>query len=129
VALLQASKLIKIDEQRFGGLVSDTLFVALARGNQYIVAYRGFEIGDPAIDKRISAWLDGQINAEEKSSRLFARQLWAKTLLERYRGVPNETQWAKDPIASHLKPAADDSLRDEMFRLTAEALRKRAGSR
>jgi hypothetical protein len=56
-ALKEVSKLIALDEKRFDLLVRNTLLAAENRRNPFAVAYRGFEIGDPAVDKRIVAWV------------------------------------------------------------------------
>jgi hypothetical protein len=42
-------------------LVRNTLLAAQNLRNPFTIAYRGFEIGDPAVDKRIAAWTSGPI--------------------------------------------------------------------
>jgi hypothetical protein len=125
-ALREESKLMKIDDQRFGDLVNRTLFTALNRGNPFTLAYRGFEIGDPAVDKRIVAWAEKVFAYKDETNHVMTRQWWAEAIVEKNGGVPTATQWNNDPIASRLNPTEDAALHDEMLRLTAETVRKRA---
>jgi hypothetical protein len=60
-ALRTLSKLIKIDDKRFGDLVRLALLHAQNRRNPFTVAYRGFEIGDPALDPKIMAWVEEKL--------------------------------------------------------------------
>jgi hypothetical protein len=46
-------------------------------------------------------------------------------MLDEYGRVPNEVDWASDPIASGLKPALVASLHYEILRLAVEAFEKR----
>src|ERR1700722_16949902 len=55
-ALKAASQLMKIDEARFGWMVRIILLDAMGYRNPFAVAYRGFAIGDPAVDSRIGDW-------------------------------------------------------------------------
>jgi hypothetical protein len=117
---------MKIDEHRFGDMVYIALLNAGHLRNPFKVAYQGFEIGDPEVDKRVVAWaemifaLKGQADYREK------RQWWAEAMVEKYDGVPSGSQWATDPIVSRLDPAKYAPLHDEMARFTIEAARKRS---
>jgi hypothetical protein len=128
-ALREESKLIKIDEQRFGSLVDDILFRAFRHSQPFALVYKGFEIGDPAIDKRIIAWIENEFDFErgtkDSGRGAFAKQMWAEAMVDRYSGAPTPSQWARDPVASRLKPEDDASLREQMIRLTSEAVFKR----
>jgi hypothetical protein len=63
-SLREASKLMKLDERRFGGMVSSALLHAGARHNPFPLAYKGFEIGDPEVDKRILEWGGNDLRAK-----------------------------------------------------------------
>jgi len=126
-ALTAASKLIALDEKRFDLLVRNTLAAAQNRRNPFTVAYRGFEVGDPAVDKRIVAWAGTQF-AQSLGIEFAQGQLkhwWAEAMAEKYGRVPNESDWADDPIASRIKPELAASLHDEILQLAAEAFEKR----
>ncbi len=139
-SLRQVSKLIKIDEKRFGWLVERTLDQARNYRNPFLVAYQGYEIGDPAVDSRIAAWTEVQFADKRPPQRNFGprdpepvpefeiqlvRRWWAEAMLERYHGVPTEEQWQRDPIAARLKPLQANSLHDEMLRRTSELVERR----
>jgi hypothetical protein len=134
VALQQASKLMKIDEHSFGSMVEHCLLNADAQERAFKLAYLGFKINDPAVDKRISAWAEERIDVEIARRNLphhgmILRQ-WASAMVEEYNGAPDEYQWAKDPIVSRLSaerlnPPGGTPLHDEMFRLIAEAASNR----
>jgi hypothetical protein len=128
-ALREESKLMKIDEQRFGKLVDLTLFHAINRANPFTLAYKGFEIGDPAIDKRIIAWIENEFGFEHGTKDpmrgVTAKRFWAEAMVDRYNGAPTPSQWATDPVAPRLKSENDASLHEQMIRLTSEAVLKR----
>jgi hypothetical protein len=130
-ALLEASKLLKIDEKRFDRMVAHTMYAAYSR-NPFKVAYQGFEIGDPAIDKRLVDWAEGVLSAElpNLGNPIFdnvsgsPRRQWAEALVDRYGAVPSPTQWMKDPIASRLRPGLA-ALDYDVRRFAVEAAAKR----
>jgi hypothetical protein len=127
-ALKEISKLIALDEKRFGMLVRNTLVAAQNRRNPFVVAYGGLEIGDPATDKRIAEWIGPQFDGGYDDSEFRQAQLrrwWADAMLEKYGRAPNEANWADDPIASRIKPELAASLRSEILQLAAEAFEKR----
>lgn len=144
-ALKQISKLIKLDEKRFGGLVERTLGSArdyAKSRNPFVVAYRGFAIGDPAIDQRIVAWAESRLSPDDRdperevaSRRLGIppapplsaemKRMWAEAMLDQYGGVPTELQWLRDPLASRLKVALSQTLHTEVFTLARDAWQKR----
>jgi hypothetical protein len=130
IALQQASKLMKIDEHRFGSMVTSCLQYAFSYRKGFQLAYRGLEIGDPAVDKRIMAWVDAGIGERVEPNHTITLRQWAEAVVEEYKGAPDEYQWAKDPIVSRLSadllnPPGGTPLHDEMFRLIAEAVQKR----
>jgi hypothetical protein len=120
-ALKAASQLMKIDEARFGWTVRIILFSGMAYRNPFTVAYRGFAIGDPAIDSRIAEWTEALLSQNHKSTQ----QDWAEAMLDRYSVVPNAGQWATDPIATRLSPKVLDLVQSNVTRLAAETLEKR----
>jgi hypothetical protein len=132
-ALKEASKLMRIDEKRFGWMVGKTLLTARTYRNPFTVAYGGFEIGDPAIDSRIAPWFESQFSQAEAILRQAdtdfdirrQKQWWAEALVEKYRGVPTERQWLADPLASRLSQVRAAGLHDDVVRFAAEAVQKR----
>jgi hypothetical protein len=106
--------------------VKRTLLAAISRGKPFTVAYRGFEIGDPEVDKRIIAWADEMLLEDDISASHAMRRRWAEAMVEKYGGAPTEVHWVNDPIATRLKPALAGSLHDEILRLGLEAFEKRA---
>jgi hypothetical protein len=133
-SLLEASKLLKIDEKRFDQMVDHTMIAAYSR-NPFKLAYQGFEIGDPAIDKRLLAWVEKALREEldkignpvfEKAEG-YPRRRWAEALVDRYGGVPSPAQWTNDPIASHLGSIPEMALLErDVRRFTLEIAEKRA---
>jgi hypothetical protein len=111
-SLVQASKLMKIDEKRFGGMVALTMIAAYSHRNAFELVYQGFKIGDPAIDKRLVEWAEGMFEKDlpNLGDPIFddelgnPRRLWAEALVDRYGAAPSQMQWLQDPIASRLKP-------------------------
>jgi hypothetical protein len=124
-ALQEESKLMKIDEKRFGDLVRLTLFHANNRGNSFTLAYRGFEIGDPAMDTRIAAYVKERVEAKQAVDRGTTFAAWAEAIVEQHDGVPNANQWARDPIASRLEPVDAADFHREMIPLMNAAAKKR----
>jgi hypothetical protein len=123
--LREASKLMKLDETRFGGMVGSILWHARARGNPFKLVYRGFEIGDPSVDKRIVAWIGELFDYKEIPDRNRTMASWAEAMVEKYDGQPTAIQWATDPIASRLDPTEDAALHNEMSHFTEQAVQKR----
>jgi len=126
-ALKETSKLLKIDSKRFDLLVERTLLAAINRGKPFTVAYRGFEIGDPELDKRIVAWAEKMLIGDAVESGAYSMKgRWAASMAEKYSGAPTEVNWASDPIASRIRPSLAASLHDEILRLGAEAFDREA---
>jgi hypothetical protein len=123
-ALKEISKLIAIDERRFGILVRNTLVSVHSTRNPFEVAYRGFEIGAAAVDKRIMAWVETQFENQTEFAQGQLKHSWANAMAKKYGGAPNEVNWVTDPIASRIRPALAASLHDEVMRLAAEASEK-----
>lgn len=125
-ALKQASKLIAIDEKRFGRVVLQTMLSVRGTRNAFIIAYHGFEIGDPAVDKRLIAWFVLQFDNKTVFAQGPLRHGWAEAMVDKYGGAPTEAEWEADPIASRITPELAASLHDEIFQLGAEAAEKHA---
>lgn len=123
-ALKEIGKLIAIDEKRFGTLVNLALLNAVTRRNPFAVAYRGFEIGDPAVDKRIAGWAEEQLADKSEFTQRQLKHMWAEAMADKYGSAPTEVNWANDPIASRIKPALAGALHDEMLRLSREAFER-----
>ncbi len=90
------------------------------------VAYRGFEIGDPAVDKKIAAWIELQFANKTEFSQRQLKSWWAEAMAEKYGAAPTEVNWANDPIATRFRPELAASLHDEILQLGREAFEKRA---
>lgn len=125
-ALKEISKLIAIDEKRFGMLVGNVLGNSQDYRNPFAVAYRGFEIGDPAVDKRIAAWIQLQFANKTEFRLGQLKHWWGEAMAEKYDAAPTEVHWANDPIATRLTPKLAASLHDEILQLGREAFEKRA---
>lgn len=118
-ALREISKLMALDENRFGRLVGRTLDNAGSWRNAFNVAYRGLEIGDAAISGRIAEWSLSAL----KSNRM--QRAWAEALLNRYGKVPGDSEWATDPIVSRLNDRASSEVRQSVLRFVTESQSKR----
>jgi len=136
-ALKEASKLMKIDEKRFGWMVGRILQQAGPYRNPFSVAYRGFEIGDPAVDSRIAPWFESRLDRAEALVRQPGvgatdfevrrlRQWWGEAVVEKYGGVPTESQWTADPLAQRLTAPRAEVLHDDVMRAAREAVQKRS---
>jgi hypothetical protein len=138
-SLKEASKLIRIDEKQFGWMVDRTLLQAESYRNPFAVAYAGFEIGDPALDSRIAAWVQVYLSDEipvgtargvvvrpmEEFDKKRYRGWWAEAMVEKYGAAPTESQWGVDPVVSVLGIMRSRILRDEVVRAASEAAQKR----
>lgn len=118
-SLRAISKLIAIDESRFGRLVARTLDNAGNWQNPFTVVYRAFELGDDAVSRHTAAWADSALASDHM------QRAWAEAMLDRYGKVPDDSELAKDPIATRLKDRASPELRQNILRLAAEAQSKR----
>jgi hypothetical protein len=125
-SLKEASKLMRLDEHRFANVVYNTLLHAGANRNPFTVAYGGFEIGDPEVDKRIIQWADKWLKLGEDYDHVRAKRSWAEAMVEKYDGVPYGAQWTTDPIVSGLDSSKYAGLHDEMLPLTIAAAQKRS---
>jgi hypothetical protein len=112
------SKLIRIDEKRFGPLVGRTLDNAGKWRNPFGVAYWALDLGDGTVAGYTTAWSESVL----ATSRM--QRSWAEAMLDRYGKVPGETEWATDPIASRLKNRASPELRQSVQRFATEAQKK-----
>jgi hypothetical protein len=132
-ALRQLSRLMRLDERRFAPFVEQTLLNAQDAWNPYTLAYRGLEIGDPAVDREIAAWAEKRLSEEmqrfsnptyERVRR--ERRVRAEALVERYGGPTTEDQWKADPLVARLKPELAAALRESMSRYAREVVQGRA---
>jgi hypothetical protein len=82
-------KLMRINEERFGGFVTDALSAAYGRENPVKVAYEGLDLGNPGMDRRIVEWI-APLLYDKKSPTAAAqlKQWWADAILDRYSVVP-----------------------------------------
>jgi hypothetical protein len=131
-SLREAAKLLKIDEKRFDRVVYLTMTSAHSSGRGFTVAYQGFDLGDPAVDKRIWAWAEPLLMEElpRVGSALHegdrgTRRAWADAIAERYGAAPSAEQWTNDPLVSRLKPEVAGKLYNDVHRFAAEAATKR----
>ena len=142
LALREVSKLVRLDEQRFGPLVGRTLQEAEHHrpGNPFLLAYRGFELGDPSVDRGIANWAEAQLG--DKMPGLLGggkvlrwdpipearvrqiRDWWAEAMIGRYGGLPTEDEWRRDPIVSRLRPSQADLLHNDMIRRMLETIER-----
>jgi hypothetical protein len=118
-ALMEISKLLALDENRFGRLVGRTLDNAGNWRNPFNVAYDGLAIGDSAISRRTMQWVE----SASASNRM--QRAWADALLDRYGRVPGDVEWATDPVASQLRDRVSAELRKRIVSLAEDAQRKR----
>ncbi|PWU12664.1 MAG: hypothetical protein C5B51_00350 [Terriglobia bacterium] len=142
-ALKEVAKLMDVDEKRFGNLVGVVLDRSTRNHNPFVVAYHGFAIGRPAVDRRVGAWAESKLITdpaerarEEAAARKFGakpapppsdkmKRAWAEAMLDQYGYLPTEAQWARDPIVSRLSPSFAASLHNEMMQLVLEAIERR----
>lgn len=137
-SLKEASKLIKIDEKRFGSMVEGTMRYSSAYRNPFTLASRGLELGDPALDSRIAKWVQGRLAEEPpppnvpgaaEGAAAVIREVrgWlAEALVERYGAVPTEKQWFADPLVFRLAPPQAAWMHDDVMRIASEGARKRS---
>jgi hypothetical protein len=132
-ALREASKLLKIDEKRFDRMVYNTMAAAISRGNPFTLLYQGFDLGDPAIDKRLVAFAEGLLKEElpKLGNPIFdtpssPRRQWAEVLVDRYGAAPTESQWSTDALASRLRPEISKQLHNDLIRFATDAAQRRA---
>jgi hypothetical protein len=114
------SKLIRIDERRFGTFIGRTLDNAGKWRNPFGVAYQALDLGDGTVAGYTTMWAEAALTSDRM------QRVWAEAMLDRYgKVVPSETEWAQDPIASRLKDRASPELRQSVVRFAAEAQSKR----
>jgi hypothetical protein len=118
-ALREISKLMTVDDGRFGRLVGRTLDNSVHFRNPFTVAYRGLELGNEAVSRHTVAWVKSALASDRM------QRTWAEAMLDRYGKVPGDSEWATDPIASRLKDRASAELRQSVMRLADDAKRKR----
>ncbi len=144
-ALRQMAKLVELDAARFGPLVGRTLDHAKNYSkshNPFVVAYSGFELRNPELEKLILAWAEKKLSVDpeeraraEEAARGFGppppppaekmKHYWAEAMVDKYGYTPPEADWTSDPIASRLSPPLAQSLHDDVLRLAAEVMLRR----
>jgi hypothetical protein len=123
-ALKELSRFLAIDDRRFGWLIGYALSDGGSR-NFFPVAYQGFEIGSGALNTKMAAWIEKQLEEDAASAEPRLSTWWAEGLFDRVGHAPTTADWVNDPIVKRLKPELAKSLHDEVFRLAAEeALRR-----
>jgi hypothetical protein len=116
VSIREISKLIAIDEQRFGRLVGRTLDNAGTFRNPFTSVYSAFELDDAAISRYTAEW----VHSASQSNRM--QRLWAEAMLDRYHKIPDGPEWYADPIASALKAIPDlQNMRQNLLRFATES--------
>jgi hypothetical protein len=105
-SLRAISRLMTIDEGRFGGQVGRTLDNASSFRNPFTVAYRGCALGDEAVARRVGAWSEGALGSV-RMQRMFREAMAAE-----YGHAPGEAEWASDAIASQLGSALRQELKE-----------------
>lgn len=125
VALRMASRLMAIDEARFGHLVGDTLAAAYNLRNPITVAYDGLDLGDPRVGARLAEWVESAIKTPTGIKAAQTKLWWSEALAKRYDGPPTDAQWATDPLVERLGSSAQ-AVKNEVLRLTAAAVEKGA---
>jgi hypothetical protein len=119
--LLALSKLTESHERLYRLMMRSTLQAAEDFQNPFHVAYRGFDIGDPAVDDGIVVWVERQFEYKAEPRQEKLKYWWAEAMVEKYGHAPNEVDWANDPIATRIDSKLAWSMHDEIFRLGAEA--------
>lgn len=117
-ALRAISRLIAVDEKRFGSLVKRTLDNALDFRNPFSVAYRGYDFGDAVIARQIAGW------SETTLSSIRMQRLLGDALVAKYGRVPDDSEWVNDPIAANLKRPQRQELKESVLRFAQEAKAK-----
>ena len=131
-AMRQVAKLVKLDEKRFDDLVGRTLMETESlgnpenRGDPYIVAYHALEIGEPLVEKRIYAWVQARFSEKAEDRIRDLRKFWAEAMVDRYNGVPTESQWATDPFVSRLNPSDEPAVHKDMLGYAIAVVERRA---
>jgi hypothetical protein len=118
-SLRAISKLISIDEKKFGRLVGRTLGNSANWRNPFTVAYQALEIGDDAITRLTIAWSESALASDRMKQRL------AEAMLDRYGKVPGQAEWAQDPLASRLESQNASRLKERVTTFAADALERR----
>jgi len=126
-ALNELGTLIAIDEKRFGVYVRHTFLAALNRGNPFVVAYRGLDIGDPALTRKIVEWVESELEAPPSAQPARFSEWWAEAVVDRYGHPPSRAEWFDDPIVSRLKDPLAESVYAEIIRRAFAAQLKNHG--
>jgi hypothetical protein len=113
------TKLVHIDERRFGMFIGRTLDNALKWGNPFGVAYQALDMGDSTVARHTTAWAESALASDRM------QRAWAEALLDRHGKVPGDAEWTADPIASRLSDRASPEFRRTVLRMAEDALRKR----
>jgi len=117
-SLRAVSKLIRIDERRFGVFVGRTLDNAGKWRNPFGVVYQALDLGDATVAGYTATWAESAVT----SNRM--QRAWGEAMVVRYGKVPDDSVWSTDPIASRLKDRGSPELRQRVVRFAADAQNK-----
>jgi hypothetical protein len=139
-SIRQAGKLMAIDEPQFGWMVEQTLLHARTYRNRFTVAYQALGLGDAAVDRRVATWARAEAAEKRPPQRSYGPQdpvakpeaeiretrlRWAEAMVEKYGGVPTESEWRRDPLVGFLDPAQAAAFHDPVIRAAFEFVEAR----
>jgi hypothetical protein len=96
-----------------------SLDYAEGRRNSFSLAYHAIERPETPVQESVAHWTNSVISFPHFQQRL------AEAMLDKYQRVPNEDEWASDPIASRIKDQVSPKLRQKIMSLATEAQSKR----
>jgi hypothetical protein len=124
--LVEASKLLALDESRFDLLVATDLAGRIVRDtNPVQLAYFGYDMNSPAVTQRIAAWLEEQLGIVRGTSRETMERWWAEAWVERYGDAPLDARWPDDPVKAHLSPKLAQLLKEGVAAAVADRVASR----
>jgi hypothetical protein len=112
------ARLCELDSKRFEFLVARALDYSTGQKNPYTLAYYAL-VRHPSIGHDVVQWIERSLEFPSNSSR------WARAVLQRYDGPPNDADLRADPIASRLKSGLPDVVRESIEALTKDRNRVR----
>ncbi len=118
-ALKELSRILAVDDRRFGWLVGYALSDGGSR-NFFPVAYKGYEIGSAPLDAKMTTWIEKQLQEDYQTAEPKLPAWWAGAIVERLGHAPGPADWANDPIVKKLKPETTQPIRADVLRLAAE---------
>lgn len=127
-ALKELSKILAVDDRRFGWLVGYALSDGGSR-NFFPVAYKGLEIGSAPLDVKLIAWIQKQVQDDSDAADSQLKTWWADALVERLGHAATATDWANDPIVTKIRPELAKAERDAVLQLSAQEAQRRTEHR